>query len=73
MADKLQQVASSRPKLNFFNKWTLNLMSTCSTTILSELSVRTFTGSRDVPKDDEKSAGLLKFARDNAITSTDKN
>jgi len=27
--------------------------------VLSELGIRAFTGSRDVPKDDKKASGLL--------------
>jgi hypothetical protein len=38
-------------------------MASTSSDILGELGIRAFTGSRDVPKDDTKAIGLLKFAR----------
>ena len=39
--------------------------------ILGELGIRAFTGSRDVPKDDEKAIGLLNFAKRNAKSEQD--
>jgi hypothetical protein len=48
-------------------------MSTTSSDILGELGIRAFTGSRDVPKDDEKAIGLLKFARQNAQSEKEIN
>ena len=72
-AEKLEQVEQSRPTLNFFNKWSLRLMASTNSAILGELSVRTFAGSRDIPKDVVKAAGLLGYAAQNAETSKDKN
>ena len=40
--------------------------------MLSELGIRAFTGSRDVPKDDEKASGLLQMALDSAVKSGDQ-
>ena len=48
--------------MNFFNKWSLRLMASTNSAILGELSIRTFAGSRDIPKDVVKAAGLLGYA-----------
>lgn len=37
--------------------------------VLYELGIRAYTGSRDVPKDDEKALGLLKLAHEQALVS----
>jgi hypothetical protein len=38
---------------------------------LSELAVRVFTGSRDVPKDNQKAVQLFQFSETNAKTPED--
>ena len=40
--------------------------------VLYELGIRAFTGSRDVPKDDEKAIGLIQKALDQAILKGDE-
>ena len=40
--------------------------------ILSELAVRVFTGSRDVPKDNAKAVELFKFSSQNAKTEEEQ-
>jgi len=39
--------------------------------VLSELAIRVFTGSRDVPKDDAKAAKLFEFSEANAVSEKD--
>lgn len=57
--EKLAQVKKQRKPINFFNEPALKLLAKTPTQILSELGVRAFSGSRDVPKDDEKAQGLF--------------
>ena len=57
--EMLKKVAETRKPINFFNKAALKLMQKTPIDILCELGLRAFTGSRDVPKDDEKAYGLL--------------
>ena len=47
------------------------LTHTAPTEILSELAIRAFTGSRDVPKDHLKALKLFDYAQDNSVTPED--
>ena len=65
-ASKLAEVEKSRSPINFFVPSIYQLMLNTPTNILCELGMRTFTGSRDMPKDLEKSFGLFHFAAENS-------
>jgi len=64
LLEKIKQAESTKVYVNFFNKAALRLISkskvafsmmlAAPSEILSELAIRVFTGSRDVPKDDKK-------------------
>ena len=62
----MAEAEKSRSYIEFHNKWTQELMDHCPPDILSELGIRAYTGSRDVPKDDQKAAILLGLAKQRA-------
>ena len=62
IAAKLAEVEKSRSPINFFVPPVFNLMKHTPSDILCELGMRTYTGSRDMPKDIQKSNGLFDFA-----------
>lgn len=57
---------AERKYINFFNKGAINLINKTPSSILCELGVRAFTGSRDVPQDKLKADGLFEYAAENA-------
>jgi len=64
--DKMKEAESSKAYIQFFNPGTKMLMENTPSDVLSELGIRAYTGSRDVPKDDNKASGLLKAALERA-------
>eukprot|EP00347_Sterkiella_histriomuscorum_P024275 403331695 len=70
--EKITQAEKSKIYVNFFNKYALKLISKTPSVILSELAIRVFTGSRDVPKDNIKAVKLFEFSDENAQTEKEK-
>jgi len=62
LAERIKKVEETRKPINFFNDSVIKLMEHTPSEILCELGVRAFSGSRDVPKDDIKAAGLFNQA-----------
>ena len=58
------EAEKSKRYIQFFNPYTEALISKTPPEVISELGIRAYTGSRDVPKDDEKASGLLQRALD---------
>jgi hypothetical protein len=80
MRDKVIAAEKSKVYVNFFNRHTLKLIKKSKslfltdiapTEILSELAIRAFTGSRDVPKDHIKALKLFDYAQDNSVSPED--
>ena len=59
LAEKLAEVEKSRSPIKFFVPPALKLLRHTPSEILCELGVRSFTGSRDVPRDEEKAFGMF--------------
>jgi len=59
MKAKIVEAEKSKTYIQFFNPYSKVLMDNTPPDVLSELGIRAFTGSRDVPKDDKKASGLL--------------
>ena len=57
----------NRAKIKFFNKGSKKLMESSPSDILYELGIRAYTGSRDVPKDEDKALGLMQAALERAV------
>ena len=57
--EKLKEVETSRSTINFFVKPCVGLAENTPVSILCELGVRCFTGSRDVPKDKDRAMGFF--------------
>ena len=57
--EKIKQAEATKTYIKFFNPYTEKLIKSTPPDVLSELGIRAYTGSRDVPKDDEKASGLL--------------
>ena len=55
----MAEAEKSKKYIQFFNPYTDILISKTPPDVISELGIRAYTGSRDVPKDDEKASGLL--------------
>eukprot|EP00351_Strombidinopsis_sp_SopsisLIS2011_P006207 CAMPEP_0116870658 /NCGR_PEP_ID=MMETSP0463-20121206/652_1 /TAXON_ID=181622 /ORGANISM="Strombidinopsis sp, Strain SopsisLIS2011" /LENGTH=122 /DNA_ID=CAMNT_0004507587 /DNA_START=245 /DNA_END=613 /DNA_ORIENTATION=+ len=53
------------------NQGALKLMEKTPTEFLCELGVRAFSGSRDVPKDEQRAVDLFYFAKKNAVSRLD--
>lgn len=68
MREKIMAAEKTKVYVNFFNKPALKLISKTPSDILSELAVRVFTGSRDVPKDNQKAVSLFQFSETNSHT-----
>lgn len=58
--EKLEEVEKTRNYINFFNPNAVTLMKQTPVDILTELGVRAYTGSRDVPKDPAKAFGFFQ-------------
>lgn len=67
--EKMEEAAKSKTYINFFNNGSLKLMDSTPPSILTELGIRAHTGSRDVPKDEEKALKLLQYSLDRARNS----
>ncbi len=63
---KLKEAEKSRKYIQFFNKSAEKLIAKTPSEILCELGVRSYSGSRDVPKDILKAEGLFQHAERNA-------
>ena len=68
---KMKQAEQTKTYIKFFNPYTDKLIQNTPPDVLSELGIRAYTGSRDVPKDDEKASGLLQMALQRAIDNND--
>lgn len=68
---KMKQAEQAKTYIKFFNPYTDKLIQNTPPDVLSELGIRAYTGSRDVPKDDEKASGLLQMALQRAIDNND--
>lgn len=64
----MKEVEESRTKINFFNKGAKKLIESSPPDILYELGIRAYTGSRDVPKDEDKALGLMQAALERAVS-----
>jgi len=62
MNEKLAKVEQTRSYINFFNPNAKRLLEETPSDILCELGIRSFSGSRDVPKDVVKAYGLFEAA-----------
>lgn len=48
---------------DLFNKWTYKMLNYTPKSIITEMAVRVFVGSRDIPRDVPKAMELLKYAQ----------
>ena len=70
--EKLKEVEASRAPINFFVPSLIKLLKHTPSDILCEMGMRAFTGSRDVPKDEEKALGLFIAADESSKTEAEK-
>ncbi len=79
MQAKILAAEKTKVYINFFNKNALKLIKKsiklsiinqiiAPSDILNELAIRSFTGSRDLPKDNIRANELFRFSEANALT-----
>ena len=57
--EKIEQAEKSKTYIEFFNPHSETLMKNTPASVLCELGIKAFAGSRDIPKDELKAVGLL--------------
>jgi len=61
--EKMSKAAETKVYIDFFSPTTIEkMMEETPSEVLTELGIRAYTGSRDVPKDDTKALGLMARA-----------